>query len=141
MFLYTPDTIFDLNELRVIYFSGESKAVSRLDGGPVEVLNLIGDRSRVKIEMAILAETDVARPLYKGTHIIFSPSSGVDVELATYNNGVGGVTFCVQNLHWHILPDHGVRFEILGDVRMDMKCMRGPYVVVSIITSKKEDRN
>ena len=39
---------------RPVRFAGETPIVSRLEAGPVEVVNLIGDRSRVALDLAVL---------------------------------------------------------------------------------------
>src|SRR4029453_7795930 len=39
---------------RPVRFAGETPIVSRLESGPVEVVNLLGDRSRVDIDLAVL---------------------------------------------------------------------------------------
>ena len=48
--LQTPDGEIDVRQpFRPVHFAGETPIVSRLEAGPVEVVNLIGDRSRVRI--------------------------------------------------------------------------------------------
>jgi environmental stress-induced protein Ves len=59
--------------LRPVRFAGETRIVSRLEAGPVEVVNLMGDRSRVGIDLAVL-EAGQTRDLGPALHIAYCPS-------------------------------------------------------------------
>lgn len=70
--LETPDGEIDVRQpFRPVRFAGDIKIVSRLEAGPVEVVNLIGDRSRVAIDLSCLAAGATnSRPA--GVHIIYA---------------------------------------------------------------------
>jgi len=65
--------------LMPVRFPGEACITSRLEAGPVEVLNLIADRGRT-IEVAILARAD-ARSLAGGTHVLYALAGPVALEI------------------------------------------------------------
>jgi environmental stress-induced protein Ves len=57
--LQTPDGEIDVRQpFRPVSFAGETKITSRLEAGPVEVVNLIGDRSRVQLGLSVLRAGD-----------------------------------------------------------------------------------
>lgn len=79
--LQTPDGEIDVRQpFRPVRFSGETPIVSRLEAGPVEVVNLIGDRSKVRIDIKVLDEGRSLR-FGPGTHIIYNPLSASAAEL------------------------------------------------------------
>jgi uncharacterized protein len=55
--------------LRPVRFRGEDRIVSRLEAGPVAVLNLMADRSRAAIDLAVLRDTDACQ-VAPGIHIV-----------------------------------------------------------------------
>ena len=54
-----------------VRFAGETPITSRLEAGPVEVVNLIGKRSDVTIDLVVLAAGQ-AIELAKGTHLAYA---------------------------------------------------------------------
>ena len=56
---------------RPVRFRGEDRIVSRLEAGPVAVLNLLADRSAYAIDVAILSGGD-ARPLDSTISIVYA---------------------------------------------------------------------
>ena len=58
--------------LRPVRFRGEDRIVSRLEAGPVSVLNLLADRTRYEIDVAILSGGE-ARPLDGTIHLVYAP--------------------------------------------------------------------
>ena len=71
--LQTPAGEIDVRRpLRPVRFTGETRIVSRLESGPVEVVNLMGDRSRVGIDLAVL-EAGQTRDLGPALHIAYCP--------------------------------------------------------------------
>ena len=95
--LKTPDGEIDVRQpFRPVRFAGETPIVSRLEAGPVEVVNLIGDRAKVHIDIRIL-DDDHALRLGPGTHIVYNPLGESLLD-------VGGTR--------HVLAvDHGLRLE------------------------------
>jgi environmental stress-induced protein Ves len=71
--LQTPDGEIDVRRpFKPVRFPGETPIVSRLEAGPVEVVNLLGDRSRVRLDLAVLDEGQTLR-LGPGVHIAYCP--------------------------------------------------------------------
>lgn len=63
-----------------VRFAGEAEIVSRLETGPVEVVNLIGDRSRVSIDLACMSgAAAIACPA--GIHIVYAATSSCDLAV------------------------------------------------------------
>ena len=56
---------------RPVRFRGEDRIVSRLEAGPVAVLNLLADRTKYTIDVAILSGGD-ARPLDSAISIVYA---------------------------------------------------------------------
>jgi len=72
--LETPDGRIDVRApFHPVRFRGETRIVSRLEAGPVEVVNLIGDRAAVRLDMVFLIE-DESCALGPGTHIAYAPN-------------------------------------------------------------------
>ena len=79
--LKTPDGEIDVRQpFRPVRFAGETPIVSRLEAGPVEVVNLIGDRAKVRIDMKILDAGRTLR-LGPGTHVIYNPHGNSSLEV------------------------------------------------------------
>jgi hypothetical protein len=66
--------------LRPVRFPGEARITSRLEAGPVEVLNLMADRART-IDVAILADAGT-RSLAGGVHVLYALATPTTVEIA-----------------------------------------------------------
>lgn len=78
--LQTPDGEIDVRQpMKPVRFAGETRIVSRLEGGPVEVVNLIGRRDAVAIELVVLT-ADQTRQLEPGTHFIHAPIGAARVD-------------------------------------------------------------
>lgn len=71
------DGEIDLRQpFRPVRYDGGIPLVSRLENGPVEVVNLIADRSLCAVDMlAPVAGQDLA--LTRGIHILYAPGAGV----------------------------------------------------------------
>jgi environmental stress-induced protein Ves len=82
-------------------FAGETPIVSRLEAGPVEVVNLIGDRSAVSVDMRVL-EGEQALQLAAGTHIAYCPA--------------GVAAFDCRGTRYELAQDHALRIEFVGKV-------------------------
>lgn len=79
--LQTPAGEIDVRQpFRPVRFAGETPIVSRLESGPVEVVNLMGDRSRVSIDLAVL-EAGRTRDLGPGLHIAYCPGGRARLRL------------------------------------------------------------
>ena len=113
--LQTPEGEIDMRRpFRPARFAGETPIVSRLEAGPVEVINLMGDRSRVHIDLAVLEERRTRR-LGAGVHIAYCPDGHAVLRLADTE---------------HLLQaDGGLRIEDLDGVA---SCSAGRVVLGSV---------
>jgi uncharacterized protein len=81
LMLETPVGEIDVRQpFMPVRFAGETSIVSRLEAGPVEVVNLIGDRSRVSIDLSCLSggATD-SYPA--GVRIIYAATSSCELSI------------------------------------------------------------
>lgn len=102
--LETPQGEIDVRQpFRPVRFAGETSIVSRLEAGPVEVVNLIGARAHVKIDIVILDE-DRTLLLQPGTHIVYSPH--------------GDATVAVQRNERKLASDYALRLDIPVPARL-----------------------
>ncbi len=85
-------------------------------GGPVEVVNLIGARAEVAIDMAVLDEGHTLN-LQPGIHIAYNPR--------------GDVLVAVQGSERPIGPDYSLRLELTGPLRLTG--LAGCLLVASIL--------
>jgi hypothetical protein len=75
--LETATAEIDLRQsFRTVRYDGGTPIVSRLENGPVEVVNLIADRALCRIELGIAGPGDTAT-LPAGTHLIYAPDETV----------------------------------------------------------------
>ncbi|WP_291868542.1 HutD family protein [Bradyrhizobium sp.] len=79
--LETPDGEIDVRRpFEPVRFAGETRIVSRLEAGPVEVVNLLGDRSRVSIDLSCLA-AGATRSRPAGVHIVYAAATTCDLVI------------------------------------------------------------
>ena len=101
--LQTPAGEIDVRRpFRPVRFAGETPIVSRLESGPVEVVNLLGDRSRVGIDLAVL-EAGRTRDLGPGLHIAYCPG--------------GRARLRIDDETYDLEADGGLRIEKARSVR------------------------
>ena len=114
--LETPGGTIDVREpFRPVRFGGETPIASRLEAGPVEVVNLIGDRAAVRLDMVFLIE-DESRTLGPGTHIVYAPT---------------GPAVLTDAQHRHALAaEHAVRIETTEAAALH--CDAGLALIASI---------
>lgn len=102
--LETPRGEIDVRQpFRPVRFAGETPIVSRLEAGPVEVVNLIGARAQVTVDIAVLDE-DRTLLLKPGTHIAYSPH--------------GDATMSVEGQRHILAADQALRLDITGPMRL-----------------------
>jgi hypothetical protein len=98
--LESPEGEIDVRQpFRPVRFAGETPIVSRLEAGPVEVVNLIGARAKVQVDIKVLDEGRSLR-LGPGTHIVYNP--------------LGDSAFDIDGTRRLLPSDHGLRFETTG---------------------------
>jgi len=113
--LQTPSGEIDVRRpFRPVRFAGETPIVSRLEAGPVEVINLMGERSKVRINLAVL-EAGQSQHLGKGIHIAYCPGGRAALRLANETHDLSA--------------DGGLRIE---DVDGVATCSAGLVVLGSI---------
>jgi environmental stress-induced protein Ves len=114
--LETPDGEIDVRRpFKPVRFAGETRITSRLEAGPVEAVNLMGDRSRVHIDLAVLNAGETRR-LGPGVHIAYCPAGQAAVRLR-------GAEYILQ-------ADGGLRIEDEDEVAAT--CSAGPVVMGSV---------
>lgn len=114
--LETPAGEIDVRQpFKSVRFAGEIPIVSRLEAGPVEVVNLVGDRSRVSTNLSCLAGGSTnAYPA--GVHIVYA---------ATSCNLVINSDACKMDVVHAIRIDAGERFTVAN--------REGTAIVASIL--------
>ena len=79
--LQTPAGDIDVRRpFEPVRFAGETPIVSRLEAGPVEVINLMGDRSRVHIDLVVMNAGGTGH-LGPGLHIAYCPAERAALRL------------------------------------------------------------
>ena len=115
--LVTPDGEIDVRTpLKPVRFRGETPITSRLEAGPVEVVNLIGKRAAVRIDLAVL-DRDDTQTLSAGTHLAYCPDGPATVTIDGSRRDLGA--------------DHGLRIEAAGPTMIG--CTRGVLLLGSVI--------
>jgi environmental stress-induced protein Ves len=109
--LETPDGEIDVRTpFKPVRFKGETPITSRLEAGPVEVVNLIGKRAAVAVDIAVLtAGQSVA--IAKGTHLAYAATGAAKLD------------------SHDLAADHCLRIE--GGPAM-LACVRGVIVLGSV---------
>ncbi len=119
--LETPAGEIDVRQpFKPVRFAGETRIVSRLEAGPVEVVNLIGDRSRVATDLACLAAGATAS-LPTGIHVIYAAT-----------------TPCAFTINGHaceIAAGHAMRID--AEETFTIASLLGTAIVASIIPVKQ----
>ncbi|MGL4441038.1 MAG: HutD/Ves family protein [Bosea sp. (in: a-proteobacteria)] len=87
--LDTPQGEVDLRQpFRPARYPGEAPISSRLENGPVEVANLIADRTRAMIRLDVLRVGDV-HVLEGGICVLHAPTAAVTVDVAGQPQRIG----------------------------------------------------
>lgn len=95
--LVGADGEVDLRQpFRPVRYDGGIPLVSRLENGPVEVVNLIADRSLCSVDMTV-PEMGKVTPLSEGIHILYAPSEAA-------RGRCGAEAFVVE-------PGHALRID------------------------------
>lgn len=115
--LQTPDGDIDVRHpFRPVRFAGETPIVTRLEAGPVEVVNLIGNRAKVQIDLRVLqAGGDII--LGAGTHIAYCPNDPAAID--------------ALGARYDLAADHGLRIE--ADTLTPVAASAGRVLLASII--------
>src|SRR5699024_6468666 len=98
--LDTPDGEIDVRTpFEPVRFAGETPIVSRLESGPVEVVNLIGARARVRIALEVL-KLGGTLTVEAGTHLAYAAH--------------GDAALDVDGTPHRLAADHALRIEASG---------------------------
>lgn len=120
--LETPDGEIDVRTpFRPVRFAGELPIMSRLEAGPVEVVNLIGARHAVTIDLDVL-DAGERGPVGPGIHIIYCADGPAILDM--------GETL-------HRLPAHHA-LRIDTDSPTTLACKGGRALVASITMGAPE---
>ncbi len=109
--LETPAGEIDLREpFRPVGYDGGLAIVSRLEEGPVEVVNLIADRTQAQIALAVLQEgsTLILQP---GTHLVYAAA--------------GPLAIAVDELAVALAAEHALRIDARRSVKLHGEAGRG----------------
>ena len=114
--LVAPDHEIDLRMmLDPRRYDGGTPIRTRLENGPVEVVNLIADRSRFEIDLRV-CKTGMELTCAPGRHIVYAPA------------GTGRVTANRQN--YDLPEDHALRIHT--DDRTAIQILNGMVLIASI---------
>ncbi|MCW5733498.1 MAG: HutD family protein [Enhydrobacter sp.] len=114
--LETPEGELDLRTpFKPVHFSGDTAVTSRLEAGPVEVVNLIGDRTTVRLALAVLGEGSTLG-VDAGTHLVYTPQ--------------GAATLEIDGKPEELALDHCLRIEASGPTMI--ACTGGIFLLGSV---------
>lgn len=99
-----------------VRFRGEDRITSRLENGPVEVVNLIADRSRFKIDLSVLVACS-DRQCRRGTHILYAADTDAGIEIGEEE--------------YILAPDHALMLDVSDTV--GISCVAGVGVLLASI--------
>jgi uncharacterized protein len=99
-----------------VAFAGETPIVSRLEGGPVEVVNLIGNRAKVRIDLQVL-RAGAALGRSAGIHIVYAAD--------------GPAMLAVEQAPQRLPSDHGLRLDNASPTII--ACTEGIVLIGSVI--------
>jgi environmental stress-induced protein Ves len=115
--LETPDGEIDVRTpFRPVRFAGETPIKSRLEAGPVEVVNLIGARSTVRIALEVL-KPGLLQAVGPGTHVVYAADRAAALEI----DGQGR----------RLATDHALHIELTSPTMI--ACTDGMLLLGSII--------
>jgi len=115
--LETPQGAIDVRApFQPVTFAGETPIVSRLEAGPVEVVNLIGDRARVAIDLQVL-RAGASRGRGAGTHIAYAAD--------------GTAALAIDGEPHRLAADHALRIDAASPSMI--ACTVGILLIGSVI--------
>lgn len=115
--LDTPDGEIDVRTpFKPVRFTGETPITSRLEAGPVEVVNLIGARAKVRLALDVLTAGSTLN-LEAGTHLAYAAQ--------------GAATLEVDGKPQDLALDHALRVETSGPTML--ACTGGMFLLGSVI--------
>jgi uncharacterized protein len=101
--LETPTGEIDLREpFRPVRYDGGTPIISRLENGPVEVINLMARRDLTSITLVML-DAQANLVLQAAHHIVYAPLSGTRI--------------CLNNTEHDLPKDHAIAFDGEASIR------------------------
>lgn len=115
--LQTPDGEIDVRTpFRPVVFAGETPIVSRLEAGAVGVVNLIGNRSMVRVDLQVLhAGATIGRSA--GTHLVYAAD--------------GTAALQIDGKPYPLAADHTLRLDTASPTMI--ACTEGLVLVGSVL--------
>lgn len=114
--LETPTGEIDVRRpFTPVRFDGGTPIVSRLENGPVEVVNLMADRTLCDIDLTV-TQKDGALDLAAGAHVIYAAQAPIAATMA-------GLSISVP-------PLHALRFDTHEATRLTVQS--GPMIVAAV---------
>jgi len=80
-----------------VRFRGEDRIVTRLESGPVEVVNLIADRAQFEIDLVVLSPGS-QRHCVAGTHMLYAADGAASIT-------IGGASHSLES-------DHALKLDV-----------------------------
>jgi environmental stress-induced protein Ves len=115
--LQMPDGEIDVRTpLKPVRFAGETRIVSRLESGSVEVVNLIGERAKVQIDLQVL-QAGASLDRGAGTHIVYAAS--------------GQAALTIDREPHRLPADHALRIETSRSTMI--ACTDGVLLLGSVV--------
>jgi len=115
--LDTPDGEIDVRiPFKPVRFAGETPIVSRLEAGPVEVVNLIGARAKVRLALDVQTAGSTLN-MEAGTHLAYAAQGAAMLE--------------VNGKPQELALDHALRVETSGPSMI--ACTGGMFLLGSVI--------
>jgi environmental stress-induced protein Ves len=115
--LELPDGEIDVRKpWSPVRFRGEDRITSRLEAGPVEVVNLIADREQYEIDLQALA-AGAMHLCSRGTHILYAAD--------------GPSTIAIAGEEHALAPDHGLIIEVTD--RAEVTQLSGEHLLLASI--------
>ncbi len=115
--LQTPTGEIDVRTpLKPVAFAGEMPIVSCLEAGPVEVVNLIGNRAKVRIDLQVL-QAGAALGRSAGTHIVYAAQ--------------GPAALAIEGAPYRLAADHALRLDVASPTMV--ACTEGVLLLGSVI--------
>jgi uncharacterized protein len=106
--LIAPDHEIDLRRpLHPRRYDGGTPIRTRLQNGPVEVVNLIADRARFDIDLRVGKER-AEMPCRSGTHVVYAPIGDAQVEIE------GRTYFLMEDHALRLRSDRETKVAVLG---------------------------
>ena len=99
-----------------VRFRGEERITSRLENGPVEVVNLIADRARFKSDLAVLAAGS-ERHCRPGTHILYAADTLAGMRIGAKEHTLA--------------PDHALMLDVSDTV--GISCVAGTGLLLASV--------